>query len=142
MNSTTRFSNLWHPYNRNVLSYDKSTIESNKHPNCQQWIKLNFTKLWSFSNSTGRFSNLKHLDNWNVLSCDKSIIESSKYPNSKQKDKSKCLNSFNWNMELGNAFKFEQNVKFNSFNFNNFPISLGSSLRALQFERINVRKSL
>jgi hypothetical protein len=29
-------------------------------------------------------------------------------------------------MELGNAFKLEQNAKFNSFNFNNFPISLGS----------------
>jgi hypothetical protein len=45
-------------------------------------------------------------------------------------------------MELGNAFKLEQNDKFNSFNLNNFPISLGSSLRALQYERINVRKSL
>jgi hypothetical protein len=45
-------------------------------------------------------------------------------------------------MELGNVFKLEQNVKVNSFSFNNFPISSGSSLRALQFERINVRKSL
>jgi hypothetical protein len=45
-------------------------------------------------------------------------------------------------MESGNAFKLEQNDKFNSFSLNNFPISLGSSLRALQYERINVRKSL
>jgi hypothetical protein len=43
-------------------------------------------------------------------------------------------------MELGNPFKLEQNGKFNSFSLNNFPISLGSSLRALQFERINARK--
>jgi hypothetical protein len=45
-------------------------------------------------------------------------------------------------MELGNAFKLEQNAKSNSFSFNNFPISLGSSSRAMQFERINVHKSL
>jgi hypothetical protein len=45
-------------------------------------------------------------------------------------------------MESGNALKLEQNAKFNSFSFNNFPISLGSSLRAMQFERINVCKSL
>jgi hypothetical protein len=45
-------------------------------------------------------------------------------------------------MESGNAFKLEQNAKFNSLSLNNFPMSLGSSLRAMHFERINVRKSL
>jgi hypothetical protein len=45
-------------------------------------------------------------------------------------------------MESGNVFKLQQNAKFNSFSLNNFPISLGSSSKAMQFERINVRKSL
>jgi hypothetical protein len=74
-NSTCKFSNLWHPRNWNVFSYDKSTIESNKHPNSKQPNKFNSTKLWNFLNSINKFPNLWHLHNQNFLIWDKSIIE-------------------------------------------------------------------
>jgi hypothetical protein len=86
--TTCKFSNLWHIQNQNVLSYDKSTIQSGQHPNSKQLDRLSSTKLWSFPNSIERFSNLWHLNNRNVFNCDKSIIKSSKHPNSKQVDKS------------------------------------------------------
>jgi hypothetical protein len=34
-NSNPKFSNLWHWNSQNVLSYDKSTIESSKHSNLE-----------------------------------------------------------------------------------------------------------
>jgi hypothetical protein len=76
-----RIHNLTHWDNQNVLSCDKSTIESSKHSNWEQQNKSNCTKLWSFPNSNPKFSNLWHWNSQNVLSCDKSTIESSKHSN-------------------------------------------------------------
>ncbi len=93
-NSTCKFSNLWHLSNRNVFSYDKSTIESSKRPNLKQPNKSNSTTLWSFLNSTNKFPNLWDLHNWNFLICDKSIIESGKNTPTRNKQISRVPPSF------------------------------------------------
>ncbi len=86
--ATCKFSNLWHIKNQNVLSYNKSTIESSRHPNLKQANKPSCSKYWSFPNSIGRFPNLWHSNNQNVFSSNKSTVQSSKHPNLEQVDKS------------------------------------------------------
>ncbi len=99
--ATCKFSNLWHIQNQNVLSYDKSTIESSQHPNSKQLNRSSCSKLWSFPNSIGRFSNLWHSNNRNVFNSDKSTIESSKHPNSEQADKSNSTKFWSFPNSIG-----------------------------------------
>ncbi len=101
LNSTCKFSNLWHSENWNIFSWDKSTIELGKHPNWEQSDKFNFTKLSNFPNSISRFSNLSHPCNRNVSNYDKSTIELGKHPNWEQPNKSSSTKLWSFSNSIG-----------------------------------------